>query len=97
MAEVELRHVVKFFASFRAVDDVSLTVADGEFVTLLGASGSGKTTCLRMVAGFVRPDSGQVMLGGDEATGVPAHRRNTGMVFQQYALFPHLTVAENIG
>jgi putative spermidine/putrescine transport system ATP-binding protein len=97
MAEVELRRVVKSFSSFRAVDDVSLTIGEGEFVTLLGASGSGKTTCLRMVAGFVRPDEGQVLLGGADATQLPAHRRNAGMVFQQYALFPHLTVRENIG
>jgi ABC-type Fe3+/spermidine/putrescine transport system ATPase subunit len=96
MAEVALRRVSKSYGAFQAVDEVSLEVADGEFVTLLGASGSGKTTCLRMVAGFVQPDAGQVLLGGAEATAVPPHRRNTAMVFQQYALFPHLTVAENV-
>jgi ABC-type Fe3+/spermidine/putrescine transport system ATPase subunit len=96
MAEVALRRVSKSYGTFKAVDDVSLKVADGEFVTLLGASGSGKTTCLRMVAGFVQPDAGQVLLGGGEATALPPHRRNTAMVFQHYALFPHLTVAENV-
>ncbi len=96
MAEVELRRVSKAYGATEVVRDLSLEIKDGEFLTLLGASGSGKTTCLRMVAGFVIPDSGQVMLGGRDATRLPAWRRNTGMVFQSYALFPHLSVAENV-
>ncbi len=79
-----------------AVDGVSLDVDAGEFVTLLGPSGCGKTTLLRVVAGFERPDSGTVMLGTDDVTDVPPHRRDVHTVFQQYALFPHLTVAGNV-
>src|SRR5690242_2746437 len=96
MASVRLHAIKKSYGDFAAVDDVSLDIAEGEFVTLLGASGSGKTTCLRIIAGFVQPDAGTVFIGGDDVTRVPAHRRNTGMVFQQYALFPHLTVAQNV-
>jgi ABC-type Fe3+/spermidine/putrescine transport system ATPase subunit len=94
--EVRLVDVTKRFGSYVAVDNLSLTVQEGELVTLLGASGSGKTTCLRIVAGFIKPDLGRVYIGNADATELPAYRRNTGMVFQQYALFPHLTVAENI-
>jgi len=96
MSEVVLRNVTKKFGEHVAVNDLSLTVREGELVTLLGASGSGKSTCLRMVAGFLRPDAGQVFIGGADATRLPPYKRNTGMVFQQYALFPHLTVAENV-
>ncbi|HXP74066.1 MAG TPA: ABC transporter ATP-binding protein [Stellaceae bacterium] len=96
MSEVILRNVTKKFGEYVAVDRLSLTVREGELVTLLGASGSGKSTCLRMVAGFLRPDAGHVFIGGTDATRLPPYRRNTGMVFQQYALFPHLTVAENV-
>jgi ABC-type Fe3+/spermidine/putrescine transport system ATPase subunit len=95
-SEVRLVDVTKTYGDHRAVDNLNLTVQEGEFVTLLGASGSGKTTCLRMMAGFVRPDAGRVYMGQADATELPPYRRNTGMVFQQYALFPHLTVAENI-
>jgi putative spermidine/putrescine transport system ATP-binding protein len=97
MSHVQLESVTKAYGAFHAVDGVDLHVAQGEFVTLLGASGSGKTTCLRMVAGFVAPTVGRVLIGGRDVTNVPPYRRNIGMVFQQYALFPHLTVAENIG
>ena len=83
-------------AAVCAVDDVSITVARGEFVTLLGPSGCGKTTTLRMIAGFVRPTAGRIVLNGTDVTPVPAHLRNCPMVFQDYALFPHLTVFENI-
>ena len=76
--------------------DVSLRVADGEFLVLLGPSGCGKTTTLRMVAGFIEPTSGMVRLGGGDVTLLPPWRRNAGMVFQSYALFPHLTVAQNV-
>ncbi|WP_250527128.1 ABC transporter ATP-binding protein [Caballeronia sp. GAWG2-1] len=96
MATVQLHSVIKRYDGAPVVDAVSLSVRDGEFLTLLGPSGCGKTTCLRMVAGFVTPDAGSVHIGGEDVTQVPAHRRNTGMVFQQYALFPHLTVAQNL-
>jgi ABC-type Fe3+/spermidine/putrescine transport system ATPase subunit len=96
MSQVALVNVSKTYGANLVVDNLSLTVEDGEFVTLLGASGSGKTTCLRMLAGFQRPDRGKVMLGGTDSTALPPYRRSTGMVFQQYALFPHLTVAENV-
>jgi len=79
-----------------AVDDVTLDIAAGEFFALLGPSGCGKTTSLRMIAGFEMPDSGRVHVGGEDITDVPVHRRDMGMVFQSYALFPHRTVAENV-
>jgi ABC-type Fe3+/spermidine/putrescine transport system ATPase subunit len=80
----------------RAVDDVSLSVRDGEFFTLLGPSGCGKTTLLRMVAGFCELDAGRIMFGDTRIDTLPPHRRNTGMVFQNYAVFPHLTVGDNV-
>jgi putative spermidine/putrescine transport system ATP-binding protein len=80
-----------------AVDDVDLTVGDGEFFTLLGPSGSGKTTTLRIIAGFERPDTGRVTLGGADITQLPPYLRDVNTVFQDYALFPHMTVAENVG
>jgi putative spermidine/putrescine transport system ATP-binding protein len=79
-----------------AVDDVSLDIAPGEFMTFLGPSGSGKTTTLNMVAGFVTPTSGRVLVGGEDLSGLPTHKRNLGMVFQQYALFPHMSAARNV-
>ena len=96
MAEVELRHVTKLYKDTRAVDDVSLTIKDREFVALLGPSGCGKTTTLRMLAGFIRPDAGQIFIDGRDITDLPPERRPTAMVFQSYALWPHMTVAENI-
>jgi ABC-type Fe3+/spermidine/putrescine transport system ATPase subunit len=96
VSELRLVEVTKTFGDHAAVDNLNLTVEDGEFLTLLGASGSGKTTCLRMVAGFVAPDAGRVFMGKTDCTALPPHRRSTGMVFQHYALFPHLTVAENV-
>jgi putative spermidine/putrescine transport system ATP-binding protein len=93
---LSLRHVTKDFDDVRAADDVSLDIASGEFVTLLGPSGSGKTTLLRMIAGFVAPDAGSIALDGRDLTRVPAHKRDIGMVFQSYALFPHLTAARNV-
>jgi putative spermidine/putrescine transport system ATP-binding protein len=80
-----------------AVDDVDLAVGDGEFFTLLGPSGSGKTTTLRMIAGFEQPDRGRVLLGGHDITHRPPYTRDVNTVFQDYALFPHMTVAENVG
>lgn len=85
------------FGDTVVLDDVSLTVADGEIVALLGASGSGKSTLLRVVAGLIRPDAGTVRIDGDDVTGVPTHRRAVGMVFQDEQLFPHLSVGDNVG
>ncbi|MGE0154947.1 MAG: ABC transporter ATP-binding protein [Reyranellaceae bacterium] len=96
MAGVKLQSIEKRYGDFTAVRDVSLHIAPGEFVTFLGASGSGKTTCLRMIAGFIKPDQGKVLIDEEDVTQVPPHKRNTGMVFQQYALFPHMTVAQNV-
>lgn len=96
MAEVVLDKVRKSYGGTVAVAGVDLKLARGEFVTLLGPSGCGKTTCLRMVAGFVAPDAGRIIIAGRDVTSVPPYRRNTGMVFQSYALFPHKTVAANV-
>src|SRR5262245_41530983 len=96
MSTLTLANVTRAFGDFTAVDDISLKVADGEFVTLLGPSGCGKTTTLRMVAGFMSPDRGEIWFGDRRMTDVPPHRRNTAMVFQSYALFPHMSVADNI-
>ncbi|MGH6816225.1 MAG: ABC transporter ATP-binding protein [Hyphomicrobiaceae bacterium] len=96
MARLEIERLSKHFGPTVAVHNVSLDVRDGEFVVLLGPSGCGKTTTLRMIAGFVAPTGGRVRLGGHEVTALPPWKRNAGMVFQSYALFPHLTVAENV-
>jgi len=95
-AAVEIDRVTKRFGNVVAVADFSLDVQHGEFVTLLGPSGCGKTTMLRIVAGLERPDSGRVFIFGREVTHVPPERRDVGMVFQNYALFPHMTVFENV-
>ena len=89
--------VTKRFGPVLAVEDVSLSVAAGEFVTILGPSGSGKTTLLKLIAGFEVPDDGIISIDGDDITGLDPAGRNIGMVFQNYALFPHMTVAKNIG
>jgi spermidine/putrescine transport system ATP-binding protein len=94
--DVELIDVSRHYGFTPAVDGVSLQVRCGEFATLLGPSGCGKTTLLRLIAGFELPDSGRVMLAGRDVTEIPAHRRNVHTVFQSYALFPHMTVAENV-
>src|SRR5712672_285506 len=96
MARLDIQSLAKRYGDFYAVRDVSLAVADGEFLVLLGPSGCGKTTTLRMVAGFIEPTSGTVRLGGADVTLLPPWKRNAGMVFQSYALFPHLSVAQNI-
>ncbi|MET0567545.1 MAG: ABC transporter ATP-binding protein [Hyphomicrobiaceae bacterium] len=96
MARLELDTVTKRYGDFHAVRDVSLEVPDGEFLVLLGPSGCGKTTTLRIIAGFVEATSGMVRLGGQDVTALPPWKRNAGLVFQNYALFPHLTVAENV-
>jgi spermidine/putrescine transport system ATP-binding protein len=93
---VELRNVTKRFGDFTAVEDVSLAVQTGEFLTLLGPSGCGKTTLLRLIAGFEQPDVGAVFLDGRDVTQAPPYRRNVNQVFQSYALFPHLNVRENV-
>jgi putative spermidine/putrescine transport system ATP-binding protein len=93
---LELVAVSKMFGPVMAVDGVSLAVASGEFLTLLGPSGSGKTTTLMMIAGFESPTAGEILLGGRRLTHVPPYRRNLGMVFQHYALFPHMTVHDNV-
>nr|WP_222110253.1 ABC transporter ATP-binding protein [Mesorhizobium amorphae] len=94
---VEIRNIKKAYGSFLALDDVSLDIAPGEFLTLLGPSGSGKTTLLNVLAGFVRPDSGSITIDGAEFLLLPPHKRNLGMVFQNYALFPHMSVRRNVG
>jgi putative spermidine/putrescine transport system ATP-binding protein len=94
---VALTGLVKRYGATLALDGVSLSVAPGEFFTLLGPSGCGKTTTLRSVAGFVTPDAGEVAIDGAPVTRVPPHKRHVGMVFQHYALFPHRTVAQNVG
>jgi putative spermidine/putrescine transport system ATP-binding protein len=96
MARIELEAVSKRYGDFHAVRDFSLAIEEGELVVLLGPSGCGKTTTLRMIAGFVPATSGRIRLGGRDVTHLPPHRRNTGLVFQGYALFPHLTAAENV-
>ena len=96
MARLELLGLSKRYGDHYAVKSVNLEVADGEFVVLLGPSGCGKTTTLRMVAGFVEPSGGAARIGGVDITYLPPWRRNTGMVFQSYALFPHMSVAENV-
>jgi spermidine/putrescine transport system ATP-binding protein len=93
---ISLRHLTKRFAAFTAVDDVSLDIRAAEFLTLLGPSGCGKTTLLRMIAGFERPDAGSVLLAGHDVTPLPPYRRDVNQVFQSYALFPHLSVRDNI-
>ncbi|MDX6618165.1 MAG: putative spermidine/putrescine transport system ATP-binding protein [Gaiellales bacterium] len=93
---VRLDGVSKHFGNFAAVDRVDLAVARGEFFSLLGPSGSGKTTCLRMIAGFERPTHGRVFLAGEDVTGRAPYERDVNTVFQDYALFPHMTVQENV-
>ncbi len=94
---IDVRRVTRRFGSFTALDDVSLTVGAGEFFSLLGPSGCGKTTLLRMLAGFDHPSEGTIAIAGQAMAEVPPNRRPTNMVFQSYAIFPHLTVAENVG
>ena len=94
---ISIKDVTKTYGDFSALKDVSLEVTSGEFLTLLGPSGSGKTTLLMVLAGFTSPDYGSVKFGGEEVVLKPPHLRGIGMVFQNYALFPHMSVAENVG
>jgi putative spermidine/putrescine transport system ATP-binding protein len=96
MSDIRLEGVSKRYGAVAAADDVDLAVAQGEFVTILGPSGSGKTTLLSLIAGLNRPTSGRIFLGGRDVTDAPAQQRNIGLVFQSYALFPHMTVLENV-
>ena len=93
---IDISNLCKAYGSIKALDDVSLNIAAGEFLTLLGPSGSGKTTLLMALAGFVRPDGGSIRFGDREMIATPPHKRGLGMVFQSYALFPFMTVAENV-
>ena len=93
---VRFEHVRRNFGAVRAIDDVTFDIADGEFFALLGPSGSGKTTCLRLIAGFEQPDAGAVEIHGVNVAGIPPYRRDVNTVFQDYALFPHMTVAQNV-
>ena len=95
-ADLQVQDLTKHYGSVVALEGVDLALAKGEFFALLGPSGSGKTTLLRLVAGFIEPSRGRILLGGQEVQALPPHRRNVGMVFQNYALFPHLTVFENV-
>ncbi len=94
---LEFRNVSKQFSGHLAVDDASFSAQEGEIICLVGPSGCGKTTALRMIAGFETPTSGEIWLGGHEVSTLPAHKRNIGITFQNYALFPHMTVAANVG
>lgn len=95
---LRVEHLTKVFSGgIRAVDDASFELAEGEFVTLLGPSGCGKTTILRLIAGFESPDAGRILLGGRDVTDDPPYRRQINTVFQDYALFPHMNVAQNVG
>jgi len=93
---VEFSRVSRHYDGVRAVDDVSLVVNDGEFFSMLGPSGSGKTTCLRLIAGFEHPSAGRVVLHGRDATGLPPYQRDVNTVFQDYALFPHMNIRDNV-
>jgi ABC-type Fe3+/spermidine/putrescine transport system ATPase subunit len=96
MTTIRIEHLTRTFDAVRAVDNISLDIAHGELFTLLGPSGCGKTTLLRMIAGFVEVESGSISFGDRRIDNLPAHRRDTGMVFQNYAIFPNHTVAENV-
>src|SRR6476620_5070378 len=101
MSTLVLRNVSRTFGSYTAVDDLSLTLQDGELVSLLGPSGCGKTTTLRMIAGFVTPTAGTIELDGEvissPASSLPPDKRRMSMIFQSYAIWPNMTVAENVG
>src|SRR5512134_970427 len=93
---ITLNHISKHFGAFKALDNINLEVPEGELVALLGPSGCGKTTLLRIIAGLEAPDAGEVLHRGEDVSAVSARDRNVGVVFQHYALFRHMTVAENV-
>lgn len=93
---VRFTGVSRYFGEVRAIDQISMQIADGEFFSLLGPSGSGKTTCLRLIAGFEQPDAGEIEIHGQAVAGVPPYERDVNTVFQDYALFPHMSVGENV-
>jgi len=93
---IRLENIVKRFGSLEAVSDVSLDIKDGELFTLLGPSGCGKTTILRLIGGFHRPDQGEIFFGEKKVNPIPPYERNIGMVFQNYALWPHMTIFNNV-
>ena len=101
MTALQLKGLTKAYADFKAVDDLSLTLKDGEFLSLLGPSGCGKTTTLRMIAGFITPTEGTILLDGQEISSpsgvVPPEKRQMSMIFQSYAIWPNMTVAQNVG
>jgi putative spermidine/putrescine transport system ATP-binding protein len=94
--DLELRNITKRFGDFTAVENFSIAAEEGEFISFLGPSGCGKTTTLRMIAGFIEPTAGEILIKGQKVNRVPPHQRDTGMVFQNYALFPHMNVFDNI-
>lgn len=96
VAGVQFRGVSRLFGDVRAVDDVSFEIEDGEFFAMLGPSGSGKTTCLRLIAGFEEPTAGSILIHGENAAGLPPYERDVNTVFQDYALFPHMSVMDNV-
>eukprot|EP00659_Diplonema_papillatum_P020989 gene20989-32354_t len=93
---VQFTHVSRQFGEVKAVDRVSIDIQDGEFFSMLGPSGSGKTTCLRLIAGFEQPSAGSIRIHGEEAAGLPPYQRDVNTVFQDYALFPHMNVRDNV-
>ncbi|HEX7630216.1 MAG TPA: ABC transporter ATP-binding protein, partial [Candidatus Methylomirabilis sp.] len=95
-AMIEFREMTKRYTTLVANDRLSLTIERGELMTLLGPSGCGKTTALRCLTGYIRPDEGRIFLDGKDVTDVPTHQRELGMVFQNFALFPHMTVQDNV-
>jgi len=97
MSHVKINNVVKRFGDFTALHELNLEIEEGEFLSLLGPSGCGKTTTLRLIAGFIQPTRGSIILGDEDVTMVAPQHREIGMVFQDYALFPHMTISENIG
>src|SRR5204863_1134468 len=96
MAYLELQDLHRDFGATKALDGIEISLGEGEFLSLLGPSGCGKTTALRLVAGFDRPDAGRIVVDGKDVTGVPPNKRDMGMVFQAYSLFPNMTAAQNV-